>query len=81
MADKRASKSGVNLVKLFWSKFTHTFCKLNFSMSVQQILLVIKWSSLHKPRANMRQKKLRRDSPQGPILNKSRAFGKQDHNY
>jgi hypothetical protein len=42
-------KAGVNLIKLFWCKFTHFFRKLEHFMAMQQILLMlIKWSSLQK---------------------------------
>ncbi len=41
--------TGVDLIKLFWCKFKHSFCKLDLFMEVQQILRVsLKWCSLQK---------------------------------
>jgi hypothetical protein len=35
----------VDLIKLFWRKFTYSFCKLDLFIEIQQIQLIfIKWS-------------------------------------
>jgi hypothetical protein len=38
--------SGVNLIKLFWSKFTHSFCKLDHFINVILFIYFLKRSSL-----------------------------------
>jgi hypothetical protein len=37
----------VDLIKRFWRKFTYSFCKLDISIDMKQILVTfIKWSRL-----------------------------------
>ncbi len=39
----------INIIKLFWNKFAHSFGKVDLFILMQQIMLVlIKWSSLQK---------------------------------
>jgi hypothetical protein len=47
----------VDLIKLFWPKFTCSFCKLDLFIVMQQTLLIfIKWSSLPKSASKLTPK-------------------------
>jgi hypothetical protein len=48
----------VNLIKLFWRKFTYTFCKLELFVSVNIFLWLQKRSRLLKDRVNIPEKVL-----------------------
>jgi hypothetical protein len=39
---------GVDLIKKFWCKFIYSFCRLDLFISIQKILLFIKWLSFQK---------------------------------
>jgi hypothetical protein len=44
------ASTGVNLIKPFWSIFTHSFCKLDLFLAMKKkiLLTIIKWSTLEK---------------------------------
>jgi hypothetical protein len=46
---RKSSGFGVNHIKLFWHKFTYSFCELDVFIAMQQILCtIIKRSSFQK---------------------------------
>ncbi len=45
----KIEKAGADLIKLFWHKFAHSFCKLDLSIAMQQQLFTfMKWPSLQE---------------------------------
>ncbi len=54
---------GVDLMKLFWGKFTYPFCKLDLFRSLTKNLIEVKLSSLQKDWVNLHQKVFMRSAP------------------
>ncbi len=44
----KSANTGVNLIKLFWCKFAHTFQKAISFQSRKIMVTLLKWSSLQK---------------------------------
>ncbi len=55
---------GIYLIKLFSTKFTHTFCELDHLINLSNICYIaMQWSNLQKECVNLCQKGFKRSKP------------------